>query len=351
MSASVENPPAAVSEVAKMTKIQKLAILLIMLGAESASQIMKTLDEHELDNLCAEMAKVSLISRETQIEILREFSDVAVTASTSIRGGLDYARKSLEKAVGLFRASDVLGRVLPNRTSVSVMQQIVEMDARQVFNLIKDEQAQTIALVISYLTSEKAAQVIGMLRVDHREIVVERLATLAPTPIDVVEKVAAVLTQKMGGKHPSALHQTGGLKSAANLLNSMEKNMSKAVLITMDERNPDLGQAIRQKMFTFEDLAHLETISLQKILREIDMRDLAIALKTASEQLKTTLLGCISKRAAETVNEEMSFMGPLRLKEIEAAQFKIIDVVRRLESEGEIDLMSARENMKHEAVA
>ncbi len=341
---------AAAAEVAKMTKMQKLAVLMVMLGDESSGRIMKVLDEHELDTVSGELSKLGLISREVQIEILREFNAVAVEASTAVLGGPEFTRMTLEKAVGLFKASDVLGRVSPNKASVTVMQQIIEMDARQVFNLIKNEQAQTIALVISYLSPEKAAQVLLLLRNDMREQVIERLANLAPTPVDVVEKVVAVLTGKMGGKHPSALHQTGGVKAAANLLNALEKSASKNLLIALDEHNPELSQAIRQKMFTFEDLANLEPTSLQKILREIDMRDLAVALKTASETVKTTLLACISKRAAETVNEEMTFMGPLRLKEIEAAQMKIIDAVRRLEAEGEIDLSEARQG-SHEAMA
>ena len=351
MAAPVETAPTPVSEFAKLTKIQKLALLLVMLGPESSAQILKHLEEHELDAISAEMSKANLVSQELQWEILREFSDVAVQASTSVLGGPDYARGVLEKAVGLFKASDILGRVSPNRASVSVMQQIVEMDSRQIFNMIKNEQAQTIALITSYLSPEKASQVLSLLRPEMREQVVERLANLAPTPVEVVEKVVEVLNVKMGGKHPSALHQTGGLKAAANLLNALDKNLSKTILMSIDENNPELGQAIRQKMFTFEDLAGLDPTPLQKILREVDMRDLAVALKTASEQLKTTLLSCISKRAAETVSEEMGFLGPLRLKEIEAAQFKIIDAVRRLESEGEIDLSEMRENLRNENMA
>ncbi len=350
MSASSENA-GPVTDISKMTKIQKLAVLLVILGPESAAQVLKGMEEMELDSISAEMAKLDLVSQDLQKEILREFTDVALAGSTSMLGGADYTRSVLEKAVGLFKASDVLGRVSPNKASVSVMQQIIEMDARQVFNMIKGEQAQTIALVASYLSAEKASQVLSLLRPEMREQVIERLATLAPTPVEVVEKVVDVLITKMGGKHPSALHQTGGLKAAANVLNALDKNVSKSILLAMDERNPELGQAIRQKMFTFEDLATLDQPSLQKILREIDMRDLAVALKTASETLKHTLLSCISKRAAETVNEEMSFLGPLRLKEIEAAQFKIIDAVRNLESEGELDLSEAREKMKYESVA
>jgi flagellar motor switch protein FliG len=350
MPVAAETTVAPPSEVAKMTKIQKLAVLLVILGPESAAQLLKGMEEHELDAITAEMSKISLVSQDTQVEILREFSEVAVHAGTSMLGGPNYTREVLEKSVGLFKASDILGRVTPNRASVSVMQQIVEMDARQIFNLIKGEQSQTIALIISYLNPEKASQVLTLIRPDQREQVIERLANLAPTPIEVVEKVVSVLTQKMGGRHPGAIHQTGGLKVAANVLNALDKNLSKTILLAMDEHNPELGQSIRQKMFTFEDLTTLDPTSLQKILREVDMRDLAVALKTASDQLKTSLLSCISKRAAETVNEEMSFMGPLRLKEIEAAQLKIIDVVRHLESEGEIDLTEARAS-SHEAMA
>jgi flagellar motor switch protein FliG len=149
--------------------------------------------------------------------------------------------------------------------------------------------------------------------------------------------VVEVLNLKLGGKQPRALNQTGGIKNAADVLNSMDKNLSKSMLISLEERNPELGQAIRQKMFTFEDLAALDPTSLQKVLREVDMRDLAVSLKTANEVVKVALLSSISKRAAETVKEEIAFMGPLKLKDIEGAQQRIIEVVRRLESEGEIE--------------
>ncbi len=334
-----------------MNKLQKLAVLLVMLDPESAAQMVKGLDDHELQSLSAEMAKLGLIPGELQTEILKEFSDVALQASTGVLGGMDRTRTVLEKAVGIIKASDLLGRAMPNQAPVTVMQRISEMDTRQIFNLIKNEQAQTIALIASHLAPEKAAEVLCLLRPELREQAVERLATLAPTPADVVEKVVAVLSQKVGGKQLSPMHQTGGLKSAANVLNAMDKSLSKTILTSLDEHNPELSASIRQKMFTFEDLTVLDTPALQKVLREVDMRDLAVALKTASDKLKTSLLSCISKRAAETVNEEMSFLGPLRLKEVEAAQLKIIDVVRRLENEGEIDLSEAREGNLNEALA
>lgn len=338
-------------EFAKMTKVQKLAALLVILGPDSASQFLRHLDEHELESVSAEMAKLGLIPRELQQDILREFSEVAIEASTGIRGGVDLTKSALEKSVGLFRASNIIGRVAPTRTPVAAMQQIVEMEPRQLHNLIKSEQPQTIALVVSYLVPEKASQLLTTLRSELRDQVIERLATMAPTPIEVVERVVEVLNLKLGGKHTRALNQTGGVKTAADLLNALDKNLSKALLVTLEERNPELGAAIRQKMFTFEDLAGLDAPSIQKVLREVEMHDLAVALKTSSEKVKSLLLSCISKRAAETVNEEISFMGPLKLRDIEAAQTRIIEAVRRLEADGEIDLGSPADRANEAATS
>jgi flagellar motor switch protein FliG len=241
----------------------------------------------------------------------------------------------LEKALGLYKAATVISRVMPTRTPVSSMTQIVELDPRQIFNLLKLEQPQTISLVLSYLPPEKASQLLIMLRSDLRDLVIERLATLQETPIEIVEKVVEQLNRKLGNQHSRALNKTGGLKSAANLLNSLDKNLTKSLLMNIEERNPELGQQIRQKMFTFEDVASLETPVLQRVLREVDLRDLAVALKTASDTLKGALLSAVSRRAAETVQEEMSFMGPLKLRDIEAAQMRIIELVRKSEADNE----------------
>lgn len=335
MAAATEQPTEL--SLAKMNKQQKLAALLVMMGATSAAELLKLMEPAEVDAVSTEMTKMGLISQEVQRGLLEEFTEVAVQASTALRGGADYTRQTLEQALGVFKASDIVGRVSPMRTPVAAMQQVIDMDARNIVNLVKAEQPQTIALILSYLSAEKASQVLAMLRAEMRETVVERLASMAPIPVEVVEKVVEVLNQKLGGKQPRALNQTGGIKVAADVLNSLDKNLSKSMLITLEERNPELGQAIRQKMFTFEDLAALDTTSLQKVLREVDMRDLAVSLKTANEAVKLALLSSISKRAGETVKEEIAFMGALKLKDIESAQQRIIEVVRRLESEGEIE--------------
>jgi len=321
-----------------MTKTQKLAALLIILGPESAAKILKSLSPPDLEVVSTEMAKLPLITQELRVEVMREMSEVAMAASTALRGGVEYTQAALEKAVGVYKASDILNKVSPNRGSSALVQRLMEMEPRHIFNLLKDEYIQTITLVTSYLRPDKASELLSLLRPELRDQIIERLATLEPTPVEVVETVVEVMQRRLDGKATRGLSQTGGLKSAADVLNALNKTVSKSIITSLEERNAELGQAIRQKMFTFLDLARLDSSALQKVMREVDMRDLALALKKADEGVKAKLLSAISKRAAETVNEEISFMAAVKLKEIDAAQLRIIEVVRRLEGEGEIDL-------------
>ncbi|MDB6023706.1 MAG: fliG [Pedosphaera sp.] len=343
MNATKEAEPKTASEGAELTRIQKLAGLLLMINEENAAQIMKGLDEHELEAVSAEMAKFATISQEMQAEILRDFSPVAVEAVTAISGGVGRVERLLEKSVGLFRTTEILGRVSPQGAPVAAMQQIVEMEPRHIFNILRHEQIQTIALVASYLPQEKAAELLSLFRPEQREQIIERLATLAPTSIEVVESVAEELQRKFGGNRRRAVNQTGGVKVAAQLLNALPKSVSKSILSSLHERNADLAKNIGKKMFTFEELERLEPRTLQVILQAVDMHTLAVALKAASPAVKAALLGSISKRAAQNVREEIDFMGSLKPSEIDTAQSSIIDIVRQLEGEGEIDLENLRQ--------
>jgi flagellar motor switch protein FliG len=340
MPATTETTDAAVENSA-LNKTQKLAALLVMLGSESAAAILKQFQPREIESISREMARFNLITREQQQEILMEFSNVAVEASTSVSAGVEVTRHMLEKALGSFKASDVLGRITSTRAPVGAMQGIADMDPRHLFNLLRDERVQAITFIISYLSPEKAAQVLNLLRPEQRDQVIERLATLAPTPVEVGEKVVDVLNAKLGVKQTRAMTQTGGITSVADLLNAMDKTVSRGLLTHIEEHNPDLSQAIRKKMFTFEDLLSLDPPYIQRIMREVDMRDLTVALKKVSEPLKRLLLSNISRRAAASVQEEMAFLGHVKMRDVEAAQFRIIDAVRKLEAEGEIEIGSS----------
>jgi flagellar motor switch protein FliG len=338
--AAVEENESA--ENGSLNKVQMLAALLVMLGTESAAVILRQFQPREIEAISREMARFNLISREQQKQILREFSGVALAATTSVAAGAEVTRQTLEKALGSFKASDVMGRVTTTRSPLGSMQVITEMDPRQIFNLVRDEQIQAITFIVSHLSPEKAAQVLNLLPPEKREQAVERLASLVPTPVEVAEKVVEVLNTKLGVKQTRAMAQTGGVTTAADVLNAMDKAVSRELLTNLETRNPELTMSIRKKMFTFEDLLLLNGTAIQRIMREIDMRDLTVALKKASTPLKNLLLSNISRRAAESVQEEIAFLGNVKARDVEAAQFRIIDAVRKLEAEGEIELEDTR---------
>ena len=321
-----------------LTQIQKLAALLILLGEDSASILLKNFDANETELISAEMANLPLMNLDQQTAVLKEFTEMALQANAALGGSKEYTRSVLEKSVGLFKAAEIMGRVSTQRTSVVAMQQVIDMEPLAIVNLIKEEQPQTISLVISYLTAQKGSEVLLNLPEHLSEQVVERLANLSATPIEVVETVGEVLSKKIGPKISRALNQTGGVKSAAAVLNVMDKTHRQNILNKLDERTPELVRSIRMKMFTFDDLVTLDTRSLQKILREVDPSTLAIALSAANENLRNAMLGSISKRASDTVMDEISNLGRITLREIEQAQDSIIDIVRKLEAEGEISL-------------
>ena len=333
-----------VSRVPDMSRFQKLAALLVMLGPETSSSVFKLMGEDEVGFIAEEMSRLSLLNAREQREVLSEFSSLAVHASTAVCGSVELARSTLEKSVGMFKAADILGRISPTPTAPGAIQRIVEMEPRQLFNLIKQEQNQTIALLISYLSPDSASRILSMLDTEKRAIVIERLATLSPTSSEVMESVVEVVLARAGNTPPVAVSRSGGIKPAADILNSMDKSLSKSLLSVLEEKNSELSQAIKQKMFTFEDLVALEASDIQKILRDVDMNRLAIALKTASDRLRALLLSCLSKRAAEAVEEELEFAGPVKLADVEEAQSQIIAIVRQMEANEEIDLSSLRGN-------
>ncbi len=331
---------AQASKPGDMTATQKLAALMILLGEDTAAEMLKSFDDNERELVCAEMANLPMMDQEQQGIVLQEFTEMAISASSGVTGSVDYTRKVLEKSVGLFKAAEIIGRVGTARTSVSTMQQIIDLDAVAICNLIKDEEPQAIALIVSYLSASKGSEVLINLPESVRELVIEKLATLESTPIEVVETLGEVLSSKVGERVSRALNQTGGEKSAAAVLNAMGKEQRADILNNIDERNPDLVRSIRMKMFTFDDLGTLDAKTLQTIMREVDAGKLAVALSAATESLREAMLGALSKRAAETVADEIENMGKVSLREIQASQNSIIDAVRQLESDGEISLES-----------
>jgi len=322
----------------KASRQQKLAIFLVVIGPEAAASVLKHFDEPEIELLCREMSAITIIPEAVQRQAVEEFAGVVASSHGSALGGLSYAQRTLEIAKGDYKASAIISRVGPVGTSAEVIREISELDGRQVFNLIKHEQPQTIAFVLSYLDGVKSAEVFGMLGPELREEVIERLGTIDSTSLELVGKIARSLGKHFDSKVRPAFHRSGGVRAVADLLNELEKDMSKNLLARLEERNAQLGAAIRKKLFSFEDLGRLQPQDLQRVLREVDSASLAVSMKSVSDSLKEKFFAAISKRAAESLREEIELLGPVRLKDVEAAQDSIIQVVRRLEEEGQITL-------------
>jgi flagellar motor switch protein FliG len=328
-------------EYAKLNRQQKLAIFLISIGPEAAAQVLKQFDDVEIENLCREMAAFQMIPENVSKQAMEEFASVVASSAQAATGGIGFVQRTLELAKGDHRASAIVGRVGPAvGTSIEVIKDISDMEGRQIFNLIKHEQPQTISFVLSYLEPAKSAEVFPLLSPDLREEVLERLGTIESTSIELVNKIARSLGKHFDTKNRPAFHHSGGVRAVASLLNSLEKDLSKTLLGRLEERNATLSAAIRKKLFSFEDLNRLQSADLQRILREIDSGNLAIAMKSASEPLRNKVYAGLSKRAAESLKEEIEMLGPVRLKDVEAAQDLIIQAVRRLEEEGQISIDS-----------
>ncbi|MFY9924502.1 MAG: flagellar motor switch protein FliG [Opitutaceae bacterium] len=324
----------------KLNRHQKLAVFLIVIGPDSAAEVLKQFDDAEVELLCREMSNFTIIPEALQKQVIDEFSGILAQSSTSALGGMAYVKRTLEIAKGGTKASSMIERVGPVGDSADVIKDISEMEGRQIFNMIKAEQPQTISFILSHLDSVKASEVFALLKPEIKDSVMERLGTIESTSLDLVAKIARSLGKHFNSKARPAFHKSGGVAAVAGLLNRLDKDSSKTLLAKIEERNAALGTAIRRKMFSFEDLTRLQATDLQRILREVDSGELAIAMKSASDALKDKLYSALSKRAAEGLREEVQLLGPLRIRDIEAAQDVIIQGVRRLEEAGEISIDS-----------
>ncbi|MDQ8182348.1 flagellar motor switch protein FliG [Pelagicoccus sp. SDUM812005] len=321
-----------------LSRVQRLATFLVVIGPEAAAHVLKEFDDESIEIICKEMTNISAIETDLQKAAVEEFSSFILSSYGSLLGGPLYTRRALEIAKGDFKATSILERIAPTSNSAEVIKEIEQMEPRQIFNMIKTEQAQTIAFVLSYLERDKAGPILGMFNHEVREEVIERLGIMEPTSLELINKVANALSKNLDTKQKTTLNKSGGIRMVADLLNTLEKEDSKSILTNIEERNPSLGAEIRKKMFSFEDLSRLELPDLQRIMREVDSGDLIIALKSATESLRDSVMEAVSKRAAETLKEELEMMGPVKLTEVEAAQERVIQVVRRLEEQEEISL-------------
>ena len=316
---------------------QKAAILMVLLGREYSSKVYKCLSQEEIEQLTLAITNLDRIDSELSDRVLEEFHDITLAQKYVTEGGIEYARDVLVAAVGAEQADALLSRLTAS-LQVRPFDFVRRADSAQVFNFIQNEHPQTIALVLSYLDTARAALILGSLPRDMQAQVIKRIAKMGIVSPDYIREAERVLERKFGNVGYTANVAVGGLDTIVDILNSVDRGTETFILSSIEQEDPDLAEEIHNKLFVFEDLIKLTDLSLQKVLKEVDNDVLTIALKNASEQINAKIFKNISKRLQETIDENMKFMGPVRVRDVEAAQQKIVNVVRRLEDAGVIDV-------------
>lgn len=319
----------------QLTGRRKAAVLLVMLGPEKAASVLKHLDESDVEQLTIEIANIGKVTDEEKKQVLSEFQEIARAREMITQGGIEYAKEVLQKAFGPEKAMRIIERLVSN-LQVKPFDFLRQADPLQLVNFLQSEHPQTIAVILSYLEPQLAGKILSALPEDLQVEVVKRIALLERTSPDVIRDIERNLERKLSGFVMQTFSQVGGVDTAAEIMNSIDRSSEKKIMEKLSYDSPELAEEIRRRMFVFEDLVKLDDRSVQIILREIETRDLALALKGASEEVKQKIFKNISKRAAQLLQDELEYMGPVRLKDVEEAQQKIINVVRRLEEAGEI---------------
>ncbi|MFY9218735.1 MAG: flagellar motor switch protein FliG [Tepidanaerobacteraceae bacterium] len=319
----------------KLSGRQKAAILIVSLGPEVAANIYRHLREEDIEQLTLEIANLAKVSNEQKNEILEEFYQMLVAQNYITEGGIEYAKVVLEKALGTQKAIEIINR-LTSSLQVRPFDFIRKADPSQLMNFLQNENAQTIALVMTYLTPEQSASLLSSLPPEKQVDIARRVATMDRTSPEIIMEVERVLERQMASVVTEDYTSAGGIQAVVNILNNVDRGTEKNIIEALEVDNPELAEEIRRRMFVFEDVLTLDNRSIQRTLREVDNNDLTLALKGASEDVKKRIFENMSKRQAEMIREDMEYMGPVRLRDVEDAQQKIVNIIRKLEDAGEI---------------
>ncbi len=319
----------------EMDGVEKAATLLITLGPEKSAQIFKHLKEEEIEQLTLEIANTSSVSPQTKEKVLNEFYEVCLAQQYIAEGGIGYAKELLEKALGEEKAKNVIGKLTAS-LQVRPFEFIRKTDPSQLLNFIQDEHPQTIALILSYLPAAQSSLVISSLPPEKQADVAKRIAQMDRTSPDVIKQVEKVLERKLSSLVNQDYTIVGGVDAIVSILNSVDRGTEKHIMETLEVEEPELADEIRKKMFVFEDILSLDDRAIQRVLRDVDNSDLALALKGATEEVQNVILNNLSSRLAVMIKEDMEFMGPVRMKDVEEAQQKIVNIIRKLEDSAEI---------------
>lgn len=318
-----------------LTGRQKAAIFLVAVGNDTASEIFKHLREDEIEQITFEIARLDKITPEDKEKVLVEFNELMMAQEFITNGGIDFARGLLEKALGNQKAIDIINR-LTSSLQVRPFDFIRRTDPAHLLNFIQGEHPQTIALILSYLDPQKASNILSNLPHQIQAEVAKRIATMDRVSPGVLREVERVLERKLSTLASEDYTSAGGIDSVVEILNLVYRGTEKTIIEALEEEDPELAEEIKKRMFVFEDIVLLDDRAIQKVMREVDNTDLAKALKSVDSEVQDKIFKNMSKRAANLLREDMDFMGPVRLKDVEDAQQKIVNIIRKLEEAGEI---------------
>lgn len=324
----------------ELTGIQKAAILLIALGPEKSSAIFKNLKEDEIESLTLEIANTRSVAPQVKEAVLEEFYQVCLAQQYISEGGIAYAKDLLEASLGPEKAKDVISKLTVS-LQVRPFEFIRKTDPSQLLNFIQDEHPQTIALILAYMPVQQAAQVISSLPSEKQADVAKRIAQMDRTSPDVIQEVERVLEKKLESLANQDYTIVGGVDSIVDILNSVDRTTNKRIMDNLEVENIELADEIKKKMFLFEDIVKLDDKSIQRVLREVDNNSIALALKGVKDDVQEAIFRNLSSRLADMIREDMEFMGPVRIKDVEEVQQSIVDKVRELEERGEIVIARA----------
>jgi flagellar motor switch protein FliG len=328
----------------KLTGVQKAAILFITLGPEASSGIIKKLPEAEIQKITYEIANITGVKADQRQEILSEFIEINKARDFILEGGIEYARNLLGKALGPQRAKEILDKVTEATQQYRPFAIARKADAHQLMNVISNEHPQTIALILCYLQPDKAGQLMSALPEDVQSEVAYRIATMSNTSPMVIKEIEKVLDSKLSSVVRSEMTTLGGVETLVDILNQVDRTTEKNITEGLERENPELAEKVKESMFVFEDIITLDDVSIQRVLREVEVKELALALKGCSEEVANSIFRNQSKRAAASLKEDMEFLGPVRLMDVEKAQQRIVGIIRRLDEAGEIVLSRGGED-------
>jgi|SRR5690625_115276 len=318
-----------------LTGRQKAATLLISLGPDVSAQIYKHLTEEEIEKLTLEISSVKKVDTAQKEVVMDQFHQIALAQDYISQGGIGYARTVLEKAVGGEEANKIIAR-LTSSLQVKPFDFARKTDPAQILNFIQNEHPQTIALVLSYLDNEQAGQILSELPQDQQADIAKRIALMDSTSPEIIYEVEQILEEKLSATTTQDYTQTGGIEAVVEVLNGVDRSTERTILDSLEIQDPELAEEIKKRMFVFEDVVTLDNRAIQRVIREVENDDLRLSLKVASEEVQNIIFENMSTRMAETFKEEMEFMGPVRLRDVEEAQQRIVGAIRRLEEVGEI---------------